>query len=54
MVAGICLPVFVLQTGEALNIFWFEEPLWYDDVQGHKRLCNATTIPVALESNFIR
>lgn len=33
---------------EQYNIFWFEEPLWHDDVKGHKQLCNATTIPVAL------
>ena len=28
--------------------FWFEEPLWYDDVAGHAALARATTIPVAL------
>jgi L-alanine-DL-glutamate epimerase-like enolase superfamily enzyme len=33
---------------EAYNLFWFEEPLWHDDVQGHATLARATTIPVAL------
>lgn len=33
---------------EALDIFWFEEPLWYDDVAGHAALARATAIPVAL------
>ena len=31
-----------------LDLFWFEEPLWHDDVQGHARLVRATGIPVAL------
>ncbi len=33
---------------EAFNLFWFEEPLWYDDVGGHAELAGKTTIPVAL------
>jgi L-alanine-DL-glutamate epimerase-like enolase superfamily enzyme len=33
---------------EPLDIFWFEEPLWYDDVTSHVRLAEQTTIPVAL------
>ena len=33
---------------EPLDLFWFEEPLWYDDVAGHAALARATTIPVAL------
>jgi L-alanine-DL-glutamate epimerase-like enolase superfamily enzyme len=33
---------------EALDIFWFEEPLWYDDVASHAALARATRIPVAL------
>lgn len=33
---------------EGLDVFWFEEPLWYDDVAGHAALARATTIPVAL------
>lgn len=33
---------------EALDVFWFEEPLWYDDVAGHAALARATSIPVAL------
>lgn len=31
-----------------LDLYWFEEPLWYDDVASHARLACATAIPVAL------
>lgn len=31
-----------------LDIYWFEEPLWYDDVTSHARLARNTTIPIAL------
>lgn len=31
-----------------LDLFWFEEPLWYDDVGGHATLAKSTAIPVAL------
>lgn len=31
-----------------LDLFWFEEPLWYDDVAGHRELAAVGTIPVAL------
>ncbi|UZF95873.1 mandelate racemase/muconate lactonizing enzyme family protein [Bosea sp. NBC_00550] len=33
---------------EPLDIFWFEEPLWYDDVAGHAALARSTSIPIAL------
>src|SRR3546814_3487763 len=33
---------------EALDIFWLEEPMWYDDVRSHAELAAATTIPIAL------
>jgi L-alanine-DL-glutamate epimerase-like enolase superfamily enzyme len=33
---------------EPLDLFWFEEPLWHDDVQGHAQLARASRIPVAL------
>ena len=33
---------------EKFNIFWFEEPMWYDDVRGHSELVKQTCIPVAL------
>ncbi len=33
---------------EAADIGWFEEPMPADDVDGHVRLSNATTIPVAV------
>ncbi|MCV3736097.1 mandelate racemase/muconate lactonizing enzyme family protein [Rhizobium sp. TRM96647] len=31
-----------------LDIYWFEEPLWYDDVAGHAALARSTAIPIAL------
>ena len=31
-----------------LDLFWFEEPLWYDDVESHAALARSTAIPVAL------
>jgi L-alanine-DL-glutamate epimerase-like enolase superfamily enzyme len=31
-----------------LDLFWFEEPLWYDDVASHRALARSTSIPVAL------
>ncbi len=33
---------------EAFDVFWFEEPMWYDDVASHAALARATSIPVAL------
>ena len=33
---------------QAHDVYWFEEPLWYDDVKGHAQLARATPIPVAL------
>jgi L-alanine-DL-glutamate epimerase-like enolase superfamily enzyme len=33
---------------EPLDLYWFEEPLWYDDVKAHAQLARATRIPVAL------
>jgi L-alanine-DL-glutamate epimerase-like enolase superfamily enzyme len=30
------------------DVFWFEEPLWHDDVKGHAQLARATSVPVAL------
>jgi L-alanine-DL-glutamate epimerase-like enolase superfamily enzyme len=33
---------------EALDIAWFEEPLPADDLGGHVRLSNATSVPVAV------
>jgi len=31
-----------------LDIYWFEEPLWYDDIAGHAALARSSTIPIAL------
>ena len=36
------------RAAEPHDIYWFEEPLWYDDVKGHAQLARATSIPVAL------
>ena len=36
------------RAAEAHDVYWFEEPLWYDDVRGHAQLARATRIPVAL------
>jgi L-alanine-DL-glutamate epimerase-like enolase superfamily enzyme len=33
---------------EPLDIFWFEEPMWYDDVRSHAMLGQSTSIPIAL------
>jgi L-alanine-DL-glutamate epimerase-like enolase superfamily enzyme len=33
---------------EAFDLYWIEEPLWYDDVKGHAQLARSTSIPVAL------
>ncbi len=31
-----------------LDVFWFEEPMWYDDVAAHAALARSTSIPIAL------
>jgi len=31
-----------------LRVAWFEEPLWFDDVEGHQRLAQAIRTPIAL------
>lgn len=36
------------QLFEALDIFWFEEPLHSDDVTGHATLAASTSIPIAV------
>lgn len=33
---------------EGLDILWFEEPTWYDDVRAHAELAASTSIPIAL------
>lgn len=33
---------------EEFGVAWFEEPLWYDDVEGHKRLAQSMRTPIAL------
>lgn len=36
------------RAAEAFDVYWFEEPLWHDDVKGHAQLARGTSIPVAL------
>jgi L-alanine-DL-glutamate epimerase-like enolase superfamily enzyme len=36
------------RAAEEHDVYWFEEPLWYDDVRGHAQLARSTRIPVAL------
>lgn len=36
------------RAAQAFDVFWFEEPLWHDDVKGHAQLARATPIPLAL------
>lgn len=36
------------RAAQDLDILWFEEPLWYDDVKGHAALARSSAIPVAL------
>ena len=31
-----------------LDLFWIEEPMWYDDIGSHAALAGATSIPIAL------
>ena len=33
---------------EPLDVFWLEEPLWYDDINSHAKLARSTSIPIAL------
>ena len=37
----------VLQALEAYDLFFFEEPLHYNDIDGYAELCRATSVPVA-------
>ena len=40
--SGTCRPACASARGaEPLDVFWFEEPLWYDDVAGHAALARA-------------
>ena len=36
---------------EAYDLFWFEEPVAPDDYDGHRKLAQATTIPIATGEN---
>ena len=37
-----------VEGARGLDIFWFEEPMWYDDVSSHAALARASSIPIAL------
>lgn len=40
---------------EPFNLFWLEEPLHPDNLEGFRRLCGATTVPIATgENEFTR
>lgn len=48
---GCCTLPGAMELGrrfEDYNLTWFEEPLWYDDVEGHRRLAEAMRVPIAL------
>lgn len=36
---------------ELFNLYWVEEPLLSDDVQGHARLCSLVRTPIAIGEN---
>ena len=36
------------RAAQDLDVYWFEEPLWHDDVKGHAQLARSTSIPIAL------
>ena len=36
---------------EAFDVFWFEEPVAPDDYEGHRRVAQATSIPIATGEN---
>jgi L-alanine-DL-glutamate epimerase-like enolase superfamily enzyme len=33
---------------EPFDVLWFEEPMWYDDIEAHAQLARLTRIPIAL------
>ncbi|HEX5482385.1 MAG TPA: mandelate racemase/muconate lactonizing enzyme family protein [Terriglobia bacterium] len=39
---------------EEYDVYWFEEPLWYDDVSGHAALARAIRTPIALGEQLYR
>ena len=46
-----------IEVGRSLedhDVYWLEEPLWYDDVQGHHRLAQQIRIPIALGEQLYR
>jgi L-alanine-DL-glutamate epimerase-like enolase superfamily enzyme len=36
------------------DLHWFEEPLWYDDLQGHASLARSIETPIALGEQLYR
>lgn len=39
---------------KSYDVYWFEEPIWYDDVAGHATLACALTTPLALGEQLYR
>ena len=39
---------------EKLDVAWFEEPIHADDVGGHRRLSQSTTVPIATPTPIVR
>ena len=45
------LAIQVAKKLEKFDLFWLEEPLHPDNIDGYRRLCNATSIPIATGEN---
>jgi L-alanine-DL-glutamate epimerase-like enolase superfamily enzyme len=54
--ANLCytpkLALRVVRELESQNVFWFEEPIPFDDVEGHKMLTEATSVRIATGENM--
>lgn len=48
---GLCDLPSAIELGrhfEECEVAWFEEPMWYEDVEGHRRLAQSIRTPIAL------
>ena len=52
MPAGSIPTMMVGRELEQLNVAWFEEPLWCDDIPGHARLADDLDIPIAMGNDM--
>ncbi len=54
--ANVCyttkLALRVVRELERLNVFWFEEPIPFDDLEGQKLLSDATSVRIATGENY--